>query len=159
MWILYVLIAIIALTIVVLTVYLLISINKNVGKKFLKDSEKEQKAPEFYYDKQKFLRTYYVVCMVIDYILLIISIVCSTIVIYMIMDITINLELKITISVLAAVSTTLRAIIKPDRIGHIYMKATRILENAIIEYEQGDKKKSLIEANKEAEALIENGYL
>ncbi len=134
--------------------------NKTIGKKFFKDNDKpfNKIAPQFYYDKQQMYRKYYGFLIGIHYFLLFSSISLTTITIYMVMDTNINETTRIAVSVLAAISTTLQSILKFDKLGEAYISAMRVIEQAILEYEEVENAQLeiLLSANIKAEEIIHN---
>lgn len=74
------------------------------------------------------------------------------------MDTELNLYIRIFISVMASITTTLQTILRFDKVGEGYICAMRIIEQAILEYE--DKKSAtlevLLQANIKAEEIIHN---
>lgn len=133
---------------------------KDLGKKFFEDSEKpyNKKAPEMYYHKQRMFRLCYGFFIGIHYLLVVMSISFTCITIYMVMDTELNLYIRIFISVMASITTTLQTILRFDKVGEGYICAMRIIEQAILEYE--DKKSAtlevLLQANIKAEEIIHN---
>lgn len=82
----------------------------------------------------------------------------STVTIYMVMDEKLNLSIRIIVSVMATVTTTLQTILRFDKVGEGYICAMRVLEQAILEYENKDSTtlEILLEANIKAEEIIHN---
>lgn len=111
--------------------------NKDVGKKFFEDSEKpfNKKAPEMYYHKQRMYRLCYGFFIGIHYLLVVMSVSFSSITIYMVMDEKINLSIRIFISVMATITTTLQTILRFDKVAEGYICDMRTFEQAILEYE------------------------
>ena len=111
--------------------------NKDVGKKFFEDSEKpfNKKAPEMYYHKQRMYRLCYGFFIGIHYLLVVMSVSFSSITIYMVMDEKFNLSIRIFISVMATITTTLQTILRFDKVAERYICAMRTLDQAILEYE------------------------
>ncbi len=110
--------------------------NKDVGKKFFEDSEKpfNKKAPEMYYHKQRMYRLCYGFFIGIHYLLVVMSVSFSSITIYMVMDEKFNLSIRIFISVMATITTTLQTILRFDKVAEGYICAMRTLDQAILEY-------------------------
>jgi hypothetical protein len=54
----------------------------------------------------------------------------------MVMDTELNSILRLIISVLAAVSTNLQIVLRFDKVAEGYICAMRVLEQAILEYEE-----------------------
>lgn len=65
------------------------------------------------------------------------------------MDDNLDLYIRIIISVLAAISTTLQTILRFDKVGEGYICAMRIIEQAILEYEhrESESLEILLQAN------------
>lgn len=133
---------------------------KDLGKKFFEDSEKpyNKKAPAMYYHKQRMFRLCYGFFIGVHYLLVVMSISFTSVTIYMVMDEQLDLYIRIFISVMAAITTTLQTILRFDKVGEGYICGMRIIEQAILEYE--DKENStlevLLEANIKAEEIIHN---
>ncbi len=136
--------------------------NKYVEKKFFEDSEKpfNKKAPEMYYHKQRMYRLCYGFFIGIHYLLVVMSVSFSSITIYMVMDEKLNLSIRIFISVMATITTTLQTILRFDKVAERYICAMRILEQAILEYENIELTTLdvLLQANIKAEEVIHNMY-
>ena len=133
---------------------------KDVGKKFFEDSEKpyNKKAPEMYYHKQRMYRLCYGFFIGVHYLLVVMSVSLTSVTIYMVMDEKLELHIRIIVSVMAAITTTLQTILRFDKVGEGYICAMRILEQAILEYEQVESNglEVLLKANIEAEQIIHN---
>lgn len=108
-----------------------------MGKKFFEESEKpyKKKAPEMYYHKQRMFRICYGFFIGVHYFLVVASISFTTITIYMVMDEDLSLFIRIFVSVMATITTTLQTILRFDKVGEGYICAMRIIEQAILEYE------------------------
>lgn len=136
--------------------------NKDVGKNFFEDSEKpfNKKAPEMYYHKQRMYRLCYGFFIGIHYLLVVMSVSFSSITIYMVMDEKLNLSIRIFISVMATITTTLQTILRFDKVAEGYICAMRTLEQAILEYENIELTTLdvLLQANIKAEEVIHNMY-
>lgn len=136
--------------------------NKDVGKKFFEGSEKpfNKKAPEMYYHKQRMYRLCYGFFIGIHYLLVVMSVSFSSITIYMVMDEKLNLSIRIFISVMATITTTLQTILRFDKVAEGYICAMRTLEQAILEYENIELTTLdvLLQANIKAEEVIHNMY-
>lgn len=136
--------------------------NKDVGKKFFEDSEKpfNKKAPEMYYHKQRMYRLCYGFFIGIHYLLVVMSVSFSSITIYMVMDEKLNLSIRIFISVMATITTTLQTILRFDKVAEGYICAMRTLEQAILEYENIELTTLdvLLQVNIKAEEVIHNMY-
>ena len=136
--------------------------NKDVGKKFFEDSEKpfNKKAPEMYYHKQRMYRLCYGFFIGIHHLLVVMSVSFSSITIYMVMDEKLNLSIRIFISVMATITTTLQTILRFDKVAEGYICAMRTLEQAILEYENIELTTLdvLLQANIKAEEVIHNMY-
>lgn len=136
--------------------------NKDVGKKFFEDSEKpfNKKASEMYYHKQRMYRLCYGFFIGIHYLLVVMSVSFSSITIYMVMDEKLNLSIRIFISVMATITTTLQTILRFDKVAEGYICAMRTLEQAILEYENIELTTLdvLLQANIKAEEVIHNMY-
>ena len=78
----------------------------------------------------------------------------------MVMDDNLNLYIRICISVMSAIATTLQTILRFDKVGEGYICAMRIIEQAILEYEnrEYDTLETLSQANIEAEEIIHNMF-
>ena len=131
-----------------------------MGKKFFEESEKpyKKKAPEMYYHKQRMFRICYGFFIGVHYFLVVASISFTTITIYTVMDEDLSLFIRIFVSVMATITTTLQTILRFDKVGEGYICAMRIIEQAILEYEdiEGMELSVLLQANKEAEQMIHN---
>jgi heme/copper-type cytochrome/quinol oxidase subunit 4 len=99
-------------------------------------SKKMRSAPSMYYDKQMMYRKSYGFFIGVHYILVVMSISLTVITIYMVMDTELNSILRLIISVLAAVSTNLQIVLRFDKVAEGYICAMRVLEQAILEYEE-----------------------
>lgn len=136
--------------------------NKDVGKKFFEDSEKpfNKKAPEMYYHKQRMYRLCYGFFIGIHYLLVVMSVSFSSITIYMVMDEKLNLSIRIFISVMATITTTLQTILRFDKVAEGYICAMRTLDQAILEYENIELTTLdvSLQANIKAEEVIHNMY-
>ena len=136
--------------------------NKDVGKKFFEDSEKpfNKKDPEMYYHKQRMYRLCYGFFIGIHYLLVVMFVSFSSITIYMVMDEKLNLSIRIFISVMATITTTLQTILRFDKVAEGYICAMRTLEQAILEYEniKLTTLDVLLQANIKAEEVIHNMY-
>ena len=136
--------------------------NKDVGKKFFEDSEKpfNKKAPEMYYHKQRMYRLCYGFFIGIHYLLVVMSVSFSSITIYMVMDEKFNLSIRIFISVMATITTTLQTILCFDKVAEGYICAMRTLDQAILEYENIELTTLdvSLQANIKAEEVIHNMY-
>ena len=82
----------------------------------------------------------------------------TSITIYMVMDNNLDLFIRISISVMAAITTTLQTVLRFDKVGEGYICAMRIIEQAILEYEErrDTDLDVLLQANIEAEQVIHN---
>lgn len=133
---------------------------RNIGKDFFKKNEKPfgKIAPDMYYEKQMMFRKCYGFFIGVHYILLVMSVSLTTITIYMVMDTELNNTVRLVVSVLAAVSTTLQVVLRFDKVAEGYICAMRILEQAILEFEEIESAKleTLLEANIRAEQVIHN---
>ncbi|MGN0405345.1 MAG: hypothetical protein ACI4F1_08995 [Bariatricus sp.] len=133
---------------------------RNIGKDFFAESEKPfgKKAPEMYYDKQMMFRKCYGFFIGVHYLLVIMSISLTTITIYMVIDTELNNIARLTVSVLAAISTNLQIVLRFDKVAEGYISAMRVLEQAILEYEerQNESLEILLQANMRAEEIIHN---
>lgn len=162
LWVFIVVSFIVGIIIGILLVFTHFYRKKDLGKKFFEDSEKpfNKKAPEMYYHKQRMFRFCYGFFMGIYYFLVIMSVSFTIITIYMIMDDKLNLYIRIFISVMAAITTTLQTILRFDKVGEGYICAMRIIEQAILEYENREREslEILLQANIEAEEVIHNKY-
>lgn len=131
-------------------------------EKNFEDSEKpfNKKAPEMYYHKQRMYRLCYGFFIGIHYLLVVMSVSFSSITIYMVMDEKLNLSIRIFISVMATITTTLQTILRFDKVAEGYICAMRILEQAILEYENIELTTLdvLLQANIKAEEVIHNMY-
>ena len=160
MWILTLFVGILFVTFIIAIIFFRAFKNKEHGKVLLKDSEKTQKAPEFFYSKQRLFRYYYTLFQGIDFLLIVFMTVFSIITIYMVIDNNPDINIRIFCSAASAISAMLKATIRPDKIAQGYIIGVRILENAIIKYELCDNADLcfLISANQEAESKIEGKF-
>lgn len=162
MWIVVVCAFIAGIIIGALLIFMHFYRNKDCGKKFFEDSEKpfNKKAPEMYYHKQRMFRLGYGFWVCTHYILLIMSISFTIVTIYMVMDEELNLYVRIIVSVMAAITTTLQIILRCDKISEGYICAMRIMEQAILEYEtiENETLEILLQANIKAEEVIHNMF-
>jgi heme/copper-type cytochrome/quinol oxidase subunit 4 len=153
---------IIGIIVFVIIVFLRFYNNRNIGKKFFVDNEKplNRVAPSMYYDKQMMYRKSYGFFIGVHYILVVMSISLTVITIYMVMDTELNRRLRLIVSVLAAVSTNLQIVLRFDKVAEGYICAMRVLEQAILEYEekQGTSLDILLQANIKAEEIIHNMF-
>ena len=76
----------------------------------------------------------------------------------MVSDENLNFTLRMIISVLAAMTITFQVVLRFDKVAEGYIRATRIMEQAILEYEQQQNTDFdvLLKANKQAEEIIHN---
>jgi heme/copper-type cytochrome/quinol oxidase subunit 4 len=136
--------------------------NRNIGKKFFVENEKpyDKVAPSMYYDKQMMYRKSYGFFIGVHYILVVMSVSLTVITIYMVMDTQLNNGLRLIISVLAAVSTNLQIVLRFDKVAEGYICAMRVLEQAILEYEERKDAslEILLQANIKAEEIIHNMF-
>jgi hypothetical protein len=136
--------------------------NRNIGKKFFVDNEKplNRLAPSMYYDKQMMYRKCYGFFIGVHYILVLMSTTLTVITIYMVMDTALNNMLRLVVSVLAAVSTNLQIVLRFDKVAEGYICAMRVLEQAILEYEErpDTSLEILLQANIKAEEIIHNMF-
>lgn len=74
------------------------------------------------------------------------------------MDTKLNIVPRLIVSVLAAVSTNLQIVLRFDKVAEGYICAMRVLEQAILEYEQEESLglEVLLQANKKSEEIIHN---
>lgn len=162
MWVLIVGAFIVGIVVGIILVFAHFYHDEKVGKKFFEDSEKpfNKKAPEMYYHKQRIFRLCYGFFIGIYYLLVVMSISFTSITIYMVMDENLNLYIKVFISVMAAISTTLQTILRFDKVGEGYICAMRIIEQAILEYENRENEtlEILLQANIKAEEVIHKMY-
>lgn len=88
------------------------------------------------------------------------SISLTTITIYMVMDTKLELLSRMVVSVLAAVSTNLQIVLRFDKVAEGYICAMRILEQAILEYEEQESAELdvLLQANQKSEEIIHNMF-
>lgn len=160
MWVIFVCAGVTVLIIGIILFFTHFYHNKDLGKKFFEDSEKpyNRKAPEMYYHKQRMFRLCYGFFIGVHYLLVVMSISFTSITIYMVMDTQLNLHIRIFISVMAAISTTLQTVLRFDKVGEGYICAMRIIEQAILEYENREitTLDILLEANMKAEEIIHN---
>lgn len=160
MWVIFVTILITIIVIAICLFFWNFYRRKDVGKKFFEDSEKpyNKKAPEMYYHKQRMYRLCYGFFIGVHYLLVVMSVSLTSVTIYMVMDEKLALLIRIIVSVMAAITTTLQTILRFDKVGEGYICAMRILEQAILEYEQVESNglEVLLKANIEAEQIIHN---
>lgn len=161
-WIIYTIIFLLILIFIGGKIFFKVYKNKDIGKKFFQESEKpfQKSAPNIYYDKQMLFRKYYGFFIGVHYVLVVLSISLTTITIYMVSDENLNFNLRMIVSVLAAISTTFQVILRFDKVAEGYIRAVRIMEQAILEYEQCEDADFdvLLEANRRAEEIIHNMY-
>ncbi len=132
---------------------------KGVGNDFIRYSEKPAKkvAPKVYYHKQVLYRKYYGIFIGVHIYLTLSSVILTLITVYMIMDDSLEQNTRIAVSVLAAITSVLQLTLQLGKKSEGYVLAVRILEQAILEYEQEEADlKKLLEANIEAEKVIHN---
>lgn len=162
MWVALVCAFVIGIIIGILLIFTHFYHDKDRGKKFFEDSEKpfNKKAPEMYYHKQRMFRLCYGFFIGIHYLLVIMSISFTSVTIYMVMDDKLDLYIRMCISVMAAIATTLQTILRFDKAGEGYICAMRIIEQAILEYENRENETLdiLLQANIKAEAIIHNMF-
>ncbi|BDZ81396.1 hypothetical protein [Claveliimonas bilis] len=162
LWIIFSCFIIILIIAIIIKVFLYFYKRPNIGKDFFKGNEKPfgKKAPEMYYDKQMMFRKCYGFFIGVHYILMVLSISLTTITIYMVMDTKLNNIVRLTVSVLAAISTNLQIVLRFDKVAEGYICAMRILEQAILEYEENEPATldTLLQANIRAEEIIHNMY-
>lgn len=160
MWVIFVTILITVIVISICLFFWNFYRRKDVGKKFFEDSEKpyNKKAPEMYYHKQRMYRLCYGFFIGVHYLLVVMSVSLTSVTIYMVMDEKLELHIRIIVSVMAAITTTLQTILRFDKVGEGYICAMRILEQAILEYEQVESNglEVLLKANIKAEQIIHN---
>ncbi len=121
-------------------------------------------APAPFYYKQRTFRISYGLIRIFDTLLLITSLLYSAITAYLILDSSVTSAETILCLIIATLSSTLKSILRLDRMAAPYIEAVRILEKAILRYEyeplsskpefQGIT--ALLEANEKAEDLIQN---
>lgn len=160
MWVIFVIGVVIGIVMAICCFFLHFYHKKDLGKKFFEESEKpyKKKAPEMYYHKQRMFRICYEFFIGVHYFLVVASISFTAITIYMVMDEDLSLFIRIFVSVMATITTTLQTILRFDKVGEGYICAMRIIEQAILEYEdiEGMELSVLLQANKEAEQMIHN---
>lgn len=160
MWVIFVIGIVIGIVIAICGFFLHFYSKKDLGKKFFEDSEKpfKKKAPEMYYHKQRMFRICYGFFIGVHYFLVVASISFTTITIYMVMDANLSLFIRIFVSVMATITTTLQTILRFDKVSEGYICAMRIIEQAILEYEDTESLslEVLLQANREAERVIHN---
>ena len=162
MWVIYITILILVIIIGICSFFLHFYNKRDLGKKFFEDSEKpyNKKAPEMYYHKQRMFRLSYGFFIGVHYFLVIMSVSLTTVTIYMVMDKKLALYIRIIVSVMASITTTLQTILRFDKVAEGYICAMRIIEQAILEYEEVESNglDILLQANIEAERVIHNMY-
>lgn len=160
MWVIFVGVLVVGIVISICLFFLHFYHQKDLGKKFFENSEKpfNKKAPEMYYHKQRMFRLCYGFFIGVHYFLVVSSISFTSITIYMVMDNNLDLFIRISISVMAAITTTLQTVLRFDKVGEGYICAMRIIEQAILEYEErrDTDLDVLLQANIEAEQVIHN---
>lgn len=160
MWVIFVGALVVGIVISICLFFLHFYHQKDLGKKFFENSEKpfNKKAPEMYYHKQRMFRLCYGFFIGVHYFLVVSSISFTSITIYMVMDNNLDLFIRISISVMAAITTTLQTVLRFDKVGEGYICAMRIIEQAILEYEErrDTDLDVLLQANIEAEQVIHN---
>ena len=114
----------------------------------------------FYINKHTIFRRFAMLYSIVHYLLQIISIVTTLITIYMVVDTSDKLKIQIIFLLLSAVFSSLGIILRFDKVGGCYAQAMRVLETAILTYLAGedDSLLPLVDANKEAEEIIENNF-
>ncbi|MBQ3509760.1 MAG: hypothetical protein IJA90_07085 [Peptococcaceae bacterium] len=161
-WIVIVAGFLLVIAVIVLAVFGASYKNKELGNAFMKKSEKPFKrtAPSIYYDKQMIFRKCYGFFIGVHTLLVILSTVLTIITIYMVMDTQLALNIRITVGVLAAASANLQISLRYDKVAEAYIQAMRILEQAILEYEQTENAsyQILLDANRRAEEVIQNRH-
>mgnify|MGYP000129784902 CR=1 FL=1 len=161
-WIIISCFVIILIILCIIKFFLYFYKRRNIGKDFFKESEKPfgKKAPEMYYDKQMMFRKCYGFFIGVHYLLVVMSISLTTITIYMVMDTKLELISRMVVSVLAAVSTNLQIVLRFDKVAEGYICAMRILEQAILEYEEQEPAELdiLLQANQRSEEIIHNMF-
>ena len=159
-WIVFSCLIIVLIIILIIRFFWYFYKRRNIGKDFFKESEKPfgKKAPEMYYDKQMMFRKCYGFFIGVHYLLIVMSISLTTITIYMVMDSDLDIVPRLIVSVLAAVSTNLQIVLRFDKVAEGYICAMRVLEQAILEYEQEESLglDILLQANKKSEEIIHN---
>lgn len=160
MWVIFVGVLVVGIVISICLFFLHFYHQKDLGKKFFENSEKpfNKKAPEMYYHKQRMFRLCYGFFIGVHYFFVVSSISFTSITIYMVMDNNLDLFIRISISVMAAITTTLQTVLRFDKVGEGYICAMRIIEQAILEYEErrDTDLDVLLQANIEAEQVIHN---
>ena len=160
MWVIFVGVLVVGIVISICLFFLHFYHQKDLGKKFFENNEKpfNKKAPEMYYHKQRMFRLCYGFFIGVHYFLVVSSISFTSITIYMVMDNNLDLFIRISISVMAAITTTLQTLVRFDKVGEGYICAMRIIEQAILEYEErrDTDLDVLLQANIEAEQVIHN---
>ena len=160
MWVIFVGVLVVGIVISICLFFLHFYHQKDLGKKFFENSEKpfNKKAPEMYYHKQRMFRLCYGFFIGVHYFLVVSSISFTSITIYMVMDNNLDLFIRISISVMAAITTTLQTVLRFDKVGEGYICAMRNIEQAILEYEErrDTDLDVLLQANIEAEQVIHN---
>lgn len=160
MWVIFVGALVVGIVISICLFFLHFYHQKDLGKKFFENSEKpfNKKAPEMYYHKQRMFRLCYGFFIGVHYFLVVSSISFTSITIYMVMDDNLDLFIRISTSVMAAITTTLQTVLRFDKVGEGYICAMRIIEQAILEYEErrDTDLEVLLQANIEAEQVIHN---
>ena len=160
MWVIFVGVLVVGIVISICLFFLHFYHQKDLGKKFFENSEKpfNKKAPEMYYHKQRMFRLCYGFFIGVHYFLVVSSISFTSITIYMVMDNNLDLFIRISISVMAAITTTVQTVLRFDKVGEGYICAMRIIEQAILEYEErrDTDLDVLLQANIEAEQVIHN---
>ena len=160
MWVIFVGVLVVGIVISICLFFLHFYHQKDLGKKFFENNEKpfNKKAPEMYYHKQRMFRLCYGFFIGVHYLLVVMSVSLTSVTIYMVMDEKLELHIRIIVSVMAAITTTLQTILRFDKVGEGYICAMRIIEQAILEYEEIKENdlKVLLQANIEAEKVIHN---
>ena len=116
MWVIFVGVLVVGIVISICLFFLHFYHQKDLGKKFFENSEKpfNKKAPEMYYHKQRMFRLCYGFFIGVHYFLVVSSISFTSITIYMVMDNNLDLFIRISISVMAAITTTLQTVLQFD---------------------------------------------
>ena len=119
----------------------------------------EDHKTKFFMKKHAIFRFVALFFIVLHYFLLDFAVIFTLITVYMIMDEGMSRQEQIFFLVMAAIFSTLSNTIKLNEIANVYFRAMRKLETAILKYREEQDIALLIEANQEAEALIEEKFV
>lgn len=185
-WVAWVIIITIGIYIALFAALLVINKKKSVGLgQFARTPEQVEEcvsqrvAPAPFYYKQRTFRMCYGLNHMLDKMLLMTSVVYSALTAYLILDASISVSYTVVCLVFSTTASTLKAALGLGEKAKPYIKAVRIMENAILRYEyssasdldpnsasdpapQSEKQKNpfeiLLDANERAEKIIAQDY-